>query len=171
MSKILRLFTYSQTATKKECGSLNAFIEDYAGLVRHEKGETNVRDKTIINMDKCAEKVDANQRPPSMDFAMAVKPRAPLAGQEIFMLVDCKFGMKDPEKVRKRIRSEEIKKKFFGSKIQIEKCCSLPCCDVAFFLFKDEYFEQARSVWARRTTADPKNRAIKISDFETLFAP
>lgn len=162
-------WAYSKKATVDKSGSLCDFIGDYAGLIAREGGEIGVSGVAVINMDECAKYVKANQRPSSMDFALAVESRDTAIGQKQFMLVDCKFNITKPENVKRNISNTKIKAKFCASKRQIDSYCVFPCCDIALFLFKDKNFEQVRNRWEGRRLPDPKHKAIKISDFETLF--
>lgn len=190
-------WAYSKAATMEKSGSLHNFAEDYVQLVADEGGETGVSGAVVINMDECARRVrprppfiDAripfvgaclpdvnplslfkNVRLPSMDFALAVESRASLTGQKMFMLVDCKLNTDKPRNVKDNVSNTEIRNKFYGSISYIDRYCTLSHCDVAFFLFEDKNFEQVRRAWGRRTLNNPQNKAIKISEFDALFAP
>lgn len=162
-------WAYSKAATVEKSGKLCDFVEDYAQLVTHEGGETGICGAIIINMDECAKCVKANECPSSMDFVMAVEPRDTTIGQRQFVLIDCKFNIVKSGNVKRNISNTQIKAKFYASKRQIDSYCALPCCNTAIFLFKDKNFEQVRNGWEGRRLPDPRHKAIKISDFETLF--
>ena len=70
----------------------------------------------------------------------------------------------------KNVSNDEIKEKFNFSKSYISSVdFTIPCSNIAYFIFKDNNFEQIKNTWNRRNLNNPKNIAIKQSDFEVIF--
>lgn len=139
----------------------------YLDLITREGGKTTIKNKVVINMDKLKNSQNRGQPLMSMDFALVVNNKNT---KQLFILVDCKFNIKSPKKIDKNITNDSIMQKFKASRANtISLSTGIPCYDEAIFLFLDRDFEQIRNTWSRRTLNNPKNKAIRLSDFKKIF--
>ena len=171
-------FRYDKAETVKSPIIKTDTLVEYSDLVVREGGKTRIEDVLVIDMDAIKNSLGIVPTPQSMDVVFVISRNDEYnnkAGKNVkkkqkYILADFKFKVTSPDKVDKNISNDDVKGKFnFSIGYIHDKDSNTPCCDIAYFVFKDTNYEQIRNRWARRTLNSPKNMAIKLSDFEVLF--
>ncbi len=172
-------YKYDKSSTESSPIIVRGTLIDYAALINKEGGKTKIKNVSVINMDAIKNSLELTPKPKSMDVAVVVSKQNIYMTNSIqnvknsnkYILADFKFRIKSINNVDKNISNEDIKGKFTFSIGYIrEKDLSIPCSNIAYFVFNDKNFEQIKNVWKRRNCNSPKNMPIKQSDFEILFA-
>lgn len=171
MSDYFDGYKYDKAATYSSPVHKNVFLIDYALLVKREGGKTGVQNSPVIDMDAVKTSLKKNPSPKSMDMALIVsKINTNQKKSSKYVLADFKFNVTSPENVERNISNDDIKDKFDFSISYIRSVdLTNPCSNTAYFIFKDNNFEQIKNRWSRRNLGNPKNMAIKQSDFEIIF--
>ena len=171
MSDIFDGFKYDKTETCQSLVHKNLFLIDYAVLVKSEGSQTKVQNSPVIDMDSLKTSLKISPMPKSMDLAFIVSKITNNQKQfKKYILADFKFKVTSIANVEKNISNDEIKEKYNFSVSCIRSADSkIPCINIAYFVFKDNNFEQIKNRWKRRNFNNPLNIAIKQSDFEVIF--
>lgn len=171
MNDISDGFKYDKTETCNSPVHKSQFLIDYTVLVKREGSQTTVQNSSVIDMDSLKTSLNITPMPKSMDMALIVsKVTNNQKKLRKYILADFKFKVTSLDKVDKNISNDEIKEKFNFSKSYISSVdFTIPCSNIAYFIFKDNNFEQIKNRWNRRNFNNPLNIAIKQSDFEVIF--
>ncbi|MDY4673644.1 MAG: hypothetical protein SO369_01465 [Treponema sp.] len=118
-------------------------------------------------MDMIAAALNQGQTPASMDVTFIVANKS---NECKYLLVDFKFNVTSFKNITSNVSNDSIKAKYNSTRDYIlEQDDTTSCINTAFFVFKDTNFEQIRNAWKRRNLNNPKNEAIRQSDFEKIF--
>ena len=114
-------------------------------------------------MDSLKTSLNITPMPKSMDMALIVsKVTNNQKKLRKYILADFKFKVTSLDKVDKNVSNDEIKEKFNFSVSCIRSADSkIPCINIAYFVFKDNNFEQIKNSWNRRNLNNPKKYCYK----------
>lgn len=167
MSDVFNNWVYQKSQTENAPIAIQDSLKDYSTLVQEEGGNTRIQNVTVIHMDMIAAALNQGQTPASMDVTFIVANKS---NECKYLLVDFKFNVTSFKNITSNVSNDSIKAKYNSTRDYIlEQDDTTSCINTAFFVFKDTNFEQIRNAWKRRNLNNPKNEAIRQSDFEKIF--
>ncbi len=174
MNDVFDGYKYDKETESSPLLSKKKYLIDYAKFVAREGAKSNINNINVIDMDSLKDSLGYTPTPKSMDLVL-IASKSKVYGKNTkmdfkYILADFKFNITSLDKVDKNISNDDIKGKFNFTVEYIHSVDSeKQVFDTAFFIFKDNNFEQIKNRWQRRHLNNPKNLALKKSDFEIIF--